>query len=118
MHCEWGRIDTATVDCLKQARSAGGRAVAVGTTVVRTLETAAAGGTIAAWQGETNLFIRPPYQFRSVDALLTNFHLPKSTLLVLVHAFGGTELMRRAYDEAIREEYRFYSYGDAMLIIC
>jgi S-adenosylmethionine:tRNA ribosyltransferase-isomerase len=81
------------------------------------LETAAAGGDLAAWQGETSLFIRPPHQFRAVDALLTNFHLPKSTLLVLVRAFGGDELIRRAYEEAIQERYRFYSYGDAMLIL-
>ena len=72
---------------------------------------------LQAWQGETDLFIRPPYRFRAVDALLTNFHLPKSTLLVLVRTFGGDELIRRAYDEAIREGYRFYSYGDAMLIL-
>nr|MCU0874234.1 S-adenosylmethionine:tRNA ribosyltransferase-isomerase [Pirellulaceae bacterium] len=86
-------------------------------TVVRTLETAAATGQLQAWRGETDLFIRPPYQFRAVDALLTNFHLPKSTLLILVRTFGGDELIRRAYDEAIREGYRFYSYGDAMLIL-
>jgi S-adenosylmethionine:tRNA ribosyltransferase-isomerase len=117
LHAEWAAIDADAVATLHQRRSAGGRLVAVGTTVVRTLETAAAGGTLEAWQGETDLFIRPPYAFRAVDALLTNFHLPKSTLLVLVRTFGGDELIRRAYDEAIREEYRFYSYGDAMLIL-
>jgi S-adenosylmethionine:tRNA ribosyltransferase-isomerase len=117
MHSEWARIDAETVDRLLASRRAGHRTIAVGTTAVRTLETAAAGGRLAAWQGETDLFIRPPYQFRAVDALLTNFHLPRSTLLILVRTFGGDALIRRAYDEAIREEYRFYSYGDAMLIL-
>jgi S-adenosylmethionine:tRNA ribosyltransferase-isomerase len=117
MHSEWARIDAATVDQLLAARREGHRIVALGTTSVRTLETAAAGGELAAWEGETDLFIRPPYTFRAVDALLTNFHLPKSTLLILVRTFGGDALIRRAYDEAIREEYRFYSYGDAMLIL-
>jgi S-adenosylmethionine:tRNA ribosyltransferase-isomerase len=84
---------------------------------VRVLETAAASGDVGPWQGETDLFIRPPYRFRAVDALLTNFHLPRSTLLVLVKTFGGDELIARAYREAVRERYRFYSYGDAMLIL-
>jgi S-adenosylmethionine:tRNA ribosyltransferase-isomerase len=117
MHSETGRIDTAAVDRLTQARKAGGRIVAVGTTSVRVLETAAADGILRPWEGQTNLFIRPPYRFRAVDALMTNFHLPRTTLLVLVRTFGGDELMRQAYDEAIRQEYRFYSYGDAMLIL-
>ena len=92
--------------------------MAVGTTCVRVLETAAdEAGTLQPFTGQTDLFIRPPYRFRAVDALLTNFHLPRTTLLVLVRTFGGDELIRRAYDEAIREEYRFYSYGDAMLIV-
>ena len=117
MHSEWAQISAATVARLLRVRAAGGRIVAVGTTAVRTLETAAAGGKLRAWQGETDLFIRPPYQFRAVDALLTNFHLPKSTLLVLVRTFGGDALIQRAYAEAIRESYRFYSYGDAMLIL-
>ena len=117
MHAEWACIDSPTVSRLNGIRAAGGRIVAVGTTVVRTLETAAASGQLQAWQGETDLFIRPPYQFRAVDALLTNFHLPKSTLLILVRTFGGDELIRHAYDEAIRQAYRFYSYGDAMLIL-
>jgi S-adenosylmethionine:tRNA ribosyltransferase-isomerase len=117
MHSEWAQISAATVARLLRVRAAGGRIVAVGTTAVRTLETAAAGGELRAWQGETDLFIRPPYQFRAVDALLTNFHLPKSTLLVLVRTFGGDALIQRAYAEAIRESYRFYSYGDAMLIL-
>ena len=81
------------------------------------LETAARAERLAGWSGNTDLFIRPPYTFRAVDALMTNFHLPRTTLLLLVSAFGGEELIRRAYEEAIREEYRFYSYGDAMLIL-
>lgn len=117
MHAEWACISAETVDRLHQVRQASGRVVAVGTTVVRTLETAAADGELQPWQGETDLFIRPPYRFRAVDAVMTNFHLPKSTLLVLVRTFGGEALLRRAYAEAIREEYRFYSYGDAMLIL-
>jgi S-adenosylmethionine:tRNA ribosyltransferase-isomerase len=117
MHSEWGSIDAATVAELKDASASGGRIVAVGTTSVRVLETASRAGTLEVWEGETDLFIRPPYEFRSVDALMTNFHLPKSTLLVLVRTFGGDELIRRAYAEAIRERYRFYSYGDAMLIL-
>jgi S-adenosylmethionine:tRNA ribosyltransferase-isomerase len=117
MHSEWGRIDAATVAELNAVRVSGGRIVAVGTTSLRVLETAARAGTLESWEGETDLFIRPPYEFRSVDALMTNFHLPKSTLLVLVRTFGGDELMRRAYAEAIRDGYRFYSYGDAMLIL-
>lgn len=117
MHREWGRLDAATADRLNARRAEGGRVIAVGTTSVRVLETAAAEhGEIQPWEGETDLFIRPPYTFRAVDALLTNFHLPRSTLLVLVRTFGGDELVRRAYREAIRERYRFFSYGDAMLI--
>ncbi len=117
MHAEWGRIDTLAIDRIQKTQDAHGRVIAVGTTVVRTLETAAGGGALTPWEGETNLFIRPPHQFNAVGAMLTNFHLPRSTLLILVRTFGGEELIRRAYDEAIREEYRFYSYGDAMLIL-
>jgi S-adenosylmethionine:tRNA ribosyltransferase-isomerase len=117
MHAEWGSIGTECVEQIAACREQGGRVVAVGTTSVRLLETAAAGGRLEPFVGKTDLFIRPPYQFRVVDALLTNFHLPRTTLLVLVCTFGGDELVRRAYEEAIREEYRFYSYGDAMLIV-
>lgn len=117
MHREWGEIDATAVHRIRQCRSAGGRIVAVGTTTTRVLETAARSGELSPWSGETDLFIRPPYQFRAIDALLTNFHLPRSSLLVLVRTFGGDELIRRAYAEAIRESYRFYSYGDAMLIL-
>jgi S-adenosylmethionine:tRNA ribosyltransferase-isomerase len=117
MHTEWGRIDAPTVERLTQAKKKGGRIVAVGTTSVRVLETAAADGVLRPWEGQTQLFIRPPYRFKAVDCLLTNFHLPHTTLLVLVRTFGGDELIRHAYEEAIRNEYRFYSYGDAMLIV-
>ena len=117
MHSEWGQISAETVALLRQRRQAGGRIVAVGTTAVRVLETAAASGELQPWTGETSIFIRPPHTFQAVDALLTNFHLPKSTLLVLVRTFGGDELMRRAYAVAVEERYRFFSYGDAMLIV-
>ena len=117
MHQEYGRVDQETIGRIAAARDAGGRVVAVGTTSVRLLETAAAGGTLEPFDGRTGLFIRPPYEFRAVDAMLTNFHLPRTTLLVLVRTFGGDELIMRAYREAIQREYRFYSYGDAMLIL-
>jgi S-adenosylmethionine:tRNA ribosyltransferase-isomerase len=117
MHSEWGAIGRETVDRILHCRSGGGRVVAVGTTSVRLLETAAADGTLKEFTGHTDLYIRPPFEFRAVDALLTNFHLPRTTLLVLVRTFGGDELIVRAYEEAVRERYRFYSYGDAMLII-
>lgn len=90
--------------------------LAVGTTTLRALESAATGGTLVPTDGETELFIRPGYRFRVVDRLLTNFHLPRSTLLMLVYAYGGTERLRRAYAHAIADRYRFFSYGDAMLL--
>lgn len=128
MHAEWGEISATTAAELNRTRASGGRIIAVGTTVVRTLETAVRSKTnadsakhgpreIIAWQGTTDLFIRPPFEFRAIDALLTNFHFPRTTLLVLVQTFGGAELIAEAYRQAIREEYRFYSYGDAMLIV-
>jgi S-adenosylmethionine:tRNA ribosyltransferase-isomerase len=117
MHSEWGTIRQEIADRILQCRADGGRVVAVGTTSVRLLETAAADGGLREFTGYTDLFIRPPFQFHVVDALLTNFHLPRTTLLVLVRTFGGGDLIMRAYDEAIREGYRFYSYGDAMLIL-
>lgn len=117
MHQEWCRITPEAVRSIEKSKSAGGRTVAVGTTSVRTLESAAQSGQLAPFEGPTSLFIHPPYTFHAVDAMLTNFHLPRTTLLVLVRTFGGDELIRRAYDEAIREQYRFYSYGDAMLIL-
>ena len=117
MHAEWGELSRDAADAINAAREGGGRVVAVGTTSVRVLETAALDGDATPWRGETRLFIRPGHAFRAVDALLTNFHLPRSTLLVLVRTFGGDQRIRDAYDEAIRERYRFYSYGDAMLIV-
>jgi S-adenosylmethionine:tRNA ribosyltransferase-isomerase len=117
MHREWGELSPATAAAIAACRAAGGRVVAVGTTAVRVLETVAASGPIRPWSGETELFIYPPYEFRAVDALVTNFHLPHSTLLLLVGAFAGIDLTRRAYRTAVEEEYRFYSYGDAMLIL-
>lgn len=118
MHAEWGELSSAAAAALQRCRAAKGRIVAVGTTSVRVLETAAATVAAAAgWSGETAIFIRPPHQFRQVDALITNFHLPRTTLLALVHAFVGSDLARAAYTEAIRERYRFFSYGDAMLVL-
>ena len=116
MHGEWYHVPQITVDTVKRARASGKRVLAVGTTSLRALETAAAGGELKAGYGETRLFIFPGYRFRVVERLLTNFHLPKSTLLMLVSAFGGMENIRRAYQHAIARRYRFFSYGDAMLI--
>jgi S-adenosylmethionine:tRNA ribosyltransferase-isomerase len=118
MHREWGELSAATAAAVTACRARGGRVVAVGTTSVRVLETAALQAPfLAPWTGETELFIRPPYDFRAVDVLVTNFHLPRTSLLCLVAAFAGAELMRRAYETAVAEAYRFYSYGDAMLIL-
>ena len=118
MHAEWGRIDGATAERLNAARSAGGRLIAVGTTSLRLLESAArADGTIAPFEGDTAIFITPGYRFKAVDGLMTNFHLPRSTLFMLVSALIGRERMLAAYAHAIAEEYRFYSYGDSSLLI-
>lgn len=117
MHAERAELPQATVDAIAETRARGGRVVAVGTTCLRTLEGVAARlGRLAAWSGELDLFIRPGFRFRVVDLLLTNFHLPKSTLFMLVAAFAGLARMRRAYAHAIAREYRFFSYGDACLI--
>ena len=117
MHSEWAALAAATADRLNAARKAGGRIVAVGTTSLRTLESAAdAEGAIHPLARETDIFITPGYDFRAADILLTNFHLPRSTLFMLVSAFAGLETMKAAYAEAIRQHYRFYSYGDACLI--
>ncbi len=117
MHAEWASIDAATAERLNTVKTSGGRIVAVGTTSLRTLESAASGdGKILPYEGETDIFITPGYQFKAVDVLLTNFHLPRSTLFMLVSAFCGLDVMRAAYAEAIREQYRFYSYGDACLL--
>jgi S-adenosylmethionine:tRNA ribosyltransferase-isomerase len=116
MHAEWYSIPQSTVDAIAAAREAGGRVVAVGTTALRALESAAAGGELRAGAEETRLFVMPGYRFRVVDRLVTNFHLPRSTLLMLVSAFAGVDNIRRAYAHAISERYRFFSYGDAMLL--
>jgi S-adenosylmethionine:tRNA ribosyltransferase-isomerase len=116
MHSEWYHVPQATVDAVALALRAGGRVIAVGTTSLRALETAAAGGALEAGYGETRLFVMPGYRFRIVERLLTNFHLPKSTLMLLVSAFGGVDNIRRAYRHAVEKRYRFFSYGDAMLI--
>jgi S-adenosylmethionine:tRNA ribosyltransferase-isomerase len=116
MHSEWYHVPQETVDAIRQAKAAGGRIMAVGTTSLRALEAAAADGELQAGYGETNIFIIPGYRFRVVERLLTNFHLPRSTLLMLVSAFGGMENIRRAYRHAVEGRYRFFSYGDAMLI--
>ena len=116
MHSEWYSIPQSTVDAIAAARAAGGRVVAVGTTALRALESAAAAGELRAGAAETRLFIVPGYRFRVVERLVTNFHLPRSTLLMLVSAFAGPDLIRRAYAHAIAQRYRFFSYGDAMLL--
>lgn len=117
MHSEWCELGPDVVTAVARTRARSGRVIAVGTTSCRTLEAASAGGELQAFTGKTQLFIRPPYSFRTVNGLLTNFHLPKSTLLMLVSALGGYDFVRRAYAEAISSEFRFYSYGDAMLIL-
>ncbi|MGA9027979.1 MAG: tRNA preQ1(34) S-adenosylmethionine ribosyltransferase-isomerase QueA [Steroidobacteraceae bacterium] len=116
MHPEYARVPARTCAAIREARAAGGRVVAVGTTVVRSLESAATGGQPAPFEGETRIFIRPGHRFRSVDAMLTNFHLPQSTLVMLCAAFAGREALLRAYAHAVRARYRFFSYGDAMFI--
>jgi S-adenosylmethionine:tRNA ribosyltransferase-isomerase len=116
MHAERYTVDEALVAAVAACQARGGRVVAVGTTAARAVESAAAGGHLAAGGGETRLFITPGYAFRVVDALITNFHLPESTLLMLVSAFAGRELILKAYAHAVRERYRFFSYGDAMFL--
>ena len=118
MHSEWYSVPEATVAAIARAREKGGRVVAVGTTALRALESAAAhgAGAVAAGTAETRLFIVPGYRFQVIDRLLTNFHLPRSTLLMLVSAFAGPDPIRRAYRHAVDHRYRFFSYGDAMLL--
>ncbi|WP_417460726.1 tRNA preQ1(34) S-adenosylmethionine ribosyltransferase-isomerase QueA [Kordiimonas sp.] len=117
MHSEWGEITPEVAEALNQARAKGGRIVAVGTTSLRLLESAASpDGKILPFKGDTDIFITPGYRFKGVDLLMTNFHLPCSTLFMLVSAFSGMEIMRNAYDVAIAEKYRFYSYGDSSLL--
>ncbi len=116
MHAEWGHVPQATVDAIQQTRARGGRVIVVGTTALRALESMAQGGALGEWSGWTSIFITPGFLFRVADALITNFHLPKSTLIVLVSAFAGREHVLRAYQHAIDHKYRFYSFGDAMFI--
>ena len=117
MHAEWGRVTAAAADEINATRQAGGRIIPVGTTALRLIESAAVGGQVEAWEGETDIFIYPGYRFRVTDALMTNFHLPKSTLVMLVAALMGESRTRRIYDHAIRAGYRFFSYGDSSLLI-
>jgi S-adenosylmethionine:tRNA ribosyltransferase-isomerase len=112
MHAEWGEVPQATADAINSAK----RVVSIGTTALRLLETVARSGPMRAWTGETDIFITPGFQFRAVDLLLTNFHLPRSTLFMLVAAFAGLDRMKAAYAHAVRERYRFYSYGDCCLL--
>ncbi|MEL7302495.1 MAG: tRNA preQ1(34) S-adenosylmethionine ribosyltransferase-isomerase QueA, partial [Pseudomonadota bacterium] len=117
MHAEFGEIDEATVAAIRQAKAQGGRIIAVGTTSLRLLEAAAVEtGELRPFAGDTDIFITPGFRFRVADLLITNFHLPRSTLFMLVSAFAGHDLMKRAYDHAIAERYRFYSYGDSSLL--
>lgn len=116
MHAEWLEVPQSACDAIDAARARGGRVIAVGTTAVRSLETAAQGGSLVPFSGDSRIFIYPPYQFRMVDTMITNFHLPESTLLMLVSAFAGREKTLAAYRYAVEQEYRFFSYGDAMLI--
>ncbi|NOZ33124.1 MAG: tRNA preQ1(34) S-adenosylmethionine ribosyltransferase-isomerase QueA, partial [Alphaproteobacteria bacterium] len=116
MHAEWGEVPLETAKAIAETRANGGRVVAVGTTSLRLLESAVKDGEVGHFSGDTDIFITPGYRFGAVDVLLTNFHLPRSTLFMLVSAFAGLDPMRRAYAHAIAEKYRFYSYGDATLL--
>jgi S-adenosylmethionine:tRNA ribosyltransferase-isomerase len=116
MHSEWFEVPDSVVDLVEKTRARGGRVVAVGTTSVRSLETASLSGKLQAMTGETDIFIYPGFKFNTVDALVTNFHLPESTLILLVSAFSGKEPILRAYRHAVDHKYRFFSYGDAMFL--
>ncbi|OZA12962.1 MAG: tRNA preQ1(34) S-adenosylmethionine ribosyltransferase-isomerase QueA, partial [Rhodobacterales bacterium 17-64-5] len=117
MHAEWGEVTEAAAAEINATRAAGGRVIPVGTTALRLIETAAASGQVLPWRGPTDIFIYPGYQFRVTDGLMTNFHLPKSTLLMLVSALMGVDRMRQVYDHALKQGYRFFSYGDSSLLI-
>jgi len=116
MHSEWLEVSQAVCDAVAETRKAGGRVIAVGTTSVRSLESASRGGSLKPFSGDTDIFIYPGYTFKTVDALITNFHLSESTLLMLVSAFAGYEFMKQAYQHAVEQKYRFFSYGDSMFI--
>ncbi|MBO9396847.1 tRNA preQ1(34) S-adenosylmethionine ribosyltransferase-isomerase QueA [Shimia sp. R9_2] len=117
MHAEWGRVTEAAAAEIAATKAAGGRVIPVGTTALRLIESAAAGGEIAPWEGNTDIFIYPGFEFHVADALMTNFHLPKSTLMMLVSALLGQDRIRNVYDHAVKEGYRFFSYGDASLLL-
>jgi S-adenosylmethionine:tRNA ribosyltransferase-isomerase len=117
MHAEWGEVTAVAADEINATRASGGRVIPVGTTALRLIESAAASGKVDPWRGPTDIFIYPGYQFRITDALMTNFHLPKSTLLMLVSALMGQGRIRSIYDHALHNQYRFFSYGDASLLI-
>lgn len=117
MHSEWGRVSTQTAAEIKATKAAGGRVIPIGTTALRLIETAARGGEIEAWEGDTDIFIYPGFTFNVADALMTNFHLPKSTLMMLVSALMGQDRLREIYGHAIAQNYRFFSYGDSSLLI-
>jgi len=117
IHTEWCQVTQETVNAIREAKQRGGRVIAVGTTSVRTLESAAKGGELKSFEGSTSLYILPGFKFNLVDAMITNFHLPRSTLIMLVSAFADRDLVLRAYEVAKQSKYRFYSFGDAMLII-
>ncbi len=116
MHAEYIVVPQSVCDLIKQTKLKGNRVIAVGTTVVRSLESAALDGTLSAFEGDSKLFVKPGFSFKVIDAMITNFHLPKSTLLMLVSAFAGSDLIKQAYQHAIKQRYRFFSYGDAMFI--
>ncbi|MGH1446515.1 MAG: tRNA preQ1(34) S-adenosylmethionine ribosyltransferase-isomerase QueA [Cognatishimia sp.] len=117
MHSEWGRVSEAAAQEIAATKAAGGRVIPVGTTALRLIESAARSGEVAPWEGETDIFIYPGFDFHVADALMTNFHLPKSTLMMLVSALMGQERVKRIYEHAIKNEYRFFSYGDSSLLI-
>lgn len=117
MHAEWGEVSQTAADEINATKTAGGRIIPVGTTALRLIESAAGGAGVSAWRGDTDIFITPGYQFRVADGLMTNFHLPKSTLMMLVSALMGPNRVKDIYDHAIRNEFRFFSYGDASLLI-
>jgi S-adenosylmethionine:tRNA ribosyltransferase-isomerase len=117
MHAEWGEVTPAAAAEINATKASGGRVIPVGTTALRLIETAAAKGAVEPWRGPTDIFIYPGYRFRVTDALMTNFHLPKSTLLMLVSALMGQDRIRKIYDHALSHDYRFFSYGDASLLV-
>jgi S-adenosylmethionine:tRNA ribosyltransferase-isomerase len=116
MHAEWVDVSLTVVEQIRATQAAGKRVIAIGTTSVRSLESASTSGAIEPFTGDTRIFIYPGYRFKTVDAMLTNFHLPKSTLIMLVSAFAGQDAVMAAYAEAVHEQYRFFSYGDAMFV--